>query len=182
MGQPRRLNRGTARKGVGQPADVAPAARVAEVPAGLRLGQIEKFDPARRELSLRLTDTGVRVRAMVAMPFGPAELEAATKGHMLAVLAFSSPGNGATPEQRPLVIGLVPAPTIGPQPLPAANVIQADVDGRRVEISAGDEVVFKCGKASITLRRNGKVVIRGTYVETHSDGTNRIKGGQVRIN
>ena len=42
--------------------------------------------------------------------------------------------------------------------------------------------VLMCGKASVTLRRNGKVVIRGTYVETHSDGTNRVKGGQVRIN
>ena len=38
------------------------------------------------------------------------------------------------------------------------------------------------GPASITLRRNGRVVIKGTYVETHSEGTNRIKGGQVQIN
>jgi len=26
------------------------------------------------------------------------------------------------------------------------------------------------------------VLIRGTHVETYSEGTNRIKGGQVRIN
>jgi hypothetical protein len=32
------------------------------------------------------------------------------------------------------------------------------------------------------MRRNGKVIVRGTHVETHSDGTNRIKGGQVKIN
>jgi hypothetical protein len=43
-------------------------------------------------------------------------------------------------------------------------------------------VVIACGKASITLRRNGRVVIRGTHVETLSSGTNRIKGGQVRVN
>jgi hypothetical protein len=42
--------------------------------------------------------------------------------------------------------------------------------------------VLECGQASVTLRRNGRIIIRGTYVETHSEGTNRIKGGQVRIN
>lgn len=56
------------------------------------------------------------------------------------------------------------------------------VDGKRVEIEAADEIVLKCGEASITLRRNGRVVIRGTYVETRSKGTNRIKGGSVQIN
>jgi Domain of unknown function (DUF6484) len=60
--------------------------------------------------------------------------------------------------------------------------IEADVDGRRVRLTAQDEIVLQCGSASVTLRRNGRVVIRGTYVETHSDGTNRIKGGQVHIN
>ena len=34
----------------------------------------------------------------------------------------------------------------------------------------------------MTLRRNGKVIIKGTYVETYSTGTNRIKGGQIRMN
>ncbi|WP_244923864.1 DUF6484 domain-containing protein [Enhygromyxa salina] len=58
----------------------------------------------------------------------------------------------------------------------------ASVDGRRVEIEAADEIVLRCGQASIVLRRNGRVVIRGTYVETRSRGVNRIKGGSVQIN
>jgi plasmid replication initiation protein len=61
-------------------------------------------------------------------------------------------------------------------------VFEADVDGSRVRITARDEVVIECGQASITLRRNGRVVIRGTYVESASSGTNRVKGGQVRVN
>lgn len=57
------------------------------------------------------------------------------------------------------------------------------VDGnRRVVISAADEIVLECGKASITLRRNGRLVIRGVQVESRADGTNRIKGGTVQIN
>jgi hypothetical protein len=60
--------------------------------------------------------------------------------------------------------------------------VDARVDGRRVELEAADEIVLRCGQASITLRRNGRVVIRGTYVESRSRGVNRIKGGSVEIN
>jgi hypothetical protein len=58
----------------------------------------------------------------------------------------------------------------------------ARVDGRRVCIEGADEIVLRCGKASITLRRNGKVVIEGTYVESRSSGIQRIKGAAVKIN
>ena len=61
---------------------------------------------------------------------------------------------------------------------PAGIVFEAEIDGSRLRIGA----VIQCGKASITLRRNGKVIIKGTQVESHSTGTNRIKGGQVRVN
>ena len=75
------------------------------------------------------------------------------------------------------------SPTVTePSPDRGVPVIEADVDGKRVRIVAQDEIVLECGQASITLRRNGRVIIRGTYVETHSEGTNRIKGAQVRIN
>ena len=60
--------------------------------------------------------------------------------------------------------------------------IEALVDGRRVVIDAEDEVVIRCGKASITLRRNGRVIIQGTHVETRAEGVNRVKGGSVQIN
>jgi hypothetical protein len=92
----------------------------------------------------------------------------------------------------PLIVGLV-QPKAGtpllelmlPEP-PAQAESEAPrvatVDGERVTIEGRDEIVLRCGEASITLRRNGKVIIRGAYVETHAAGTNRIKGGSVRIN
>jgi hypothetical protein len=82
--------------------------------------------------------------------------------------------------QRPIIVGFV-ADKVSPAPA-SPQVVEADVDGKRVRVVAHDEIVLECGNASITLRRNGRVVIKGTYVETYSDGTNRIKGGQVRIN
>lgn len=70
-----------------------------------------------------------------------------------------------------------PAPEQAP-----AQLVEAHVDGKRVVIEGTDEVVLKCGQASITLRRNGKLILRGAYVETHSSGVNRIKGGNVQVN
>ena len=59
---------------------------------------------------------------------------------------------------------------------------EVQVDGRRVVLEGEDEVVLRCGRASITLRRNGKIVIRGTYLVSRAEGTNRIRGGSVQIN
>ncbi|MFP2927134.1 DUF6484 domain-containing protein [Pyxidicoccus sp. 3LG] len=63
-----------------------------------------------------------------------------------------------------------------------APAMEARVDGKQVVLEGQDEVILKCGEASITLRRNGKIVIRGAQVETRAAGTNRIRGGAVKIN
>ena len=48
-------------------------------------------------------------------------------------------------------------------------------DGKRVTVSADQEIVLKCGDASITLTAAGKVLIRGAYLLSRSSGANRIK-------
>ncbi len=74
-------------------------------------------------------------------------------------------------------------PGDGPSPTAVPETgWEAQVDGVRIRIQARDEVVIQCGKASIVMRRNGRVVIQGCYVETRSAGTTRIRGGQVRVN
>jgi hypothetical protein len=60
--------------------------------------------------------------------------------------------------------------------------IEVDADGQTLVVTARDEIVLRCGKASITLTRAGKILIRGTYVSSRSLGVNRIKGGTVEIN
>ncbi len=81
--------------------------------------------------------------------------------------------------RRPVVMGAI-------QSRPAKNVpgasVRADVDDERLMIEAQREVVIKCGEASITLTRAGKIVIRGTYVLSRSSGANRIKGASVEVN
>jgi len=78
--------------------------------------------------------------------------------------------------ERPIVIGRVRDPFEDPD----APLVVAD--GERVRVEARQELVLCCGKASITLRANGRVVVRGTYVESRAQGVNRIRGGTVAIN
>jgi len=65
---------------------------------------------------------------------------------------------------------------------PEEELTDVTVDGKRVCFNAEEEIVLRCGKASITLTKAGKVIIRGAYVLNRSSGVNRIKGGSVQIN
>jgi len=60
--------------------------------------------------------------------------------------------------------------------------VEVDVDGERLVVSAKEQIVLRCGKASITLTKAGKVLIQGAYVLSRSSGVNRVKGGSVQLN
>jgi hypothetical protein len=49
-------------------------------------------------------------------------------------------------------------------------------------LSAEREIVLRCGAASITLTRAGKILINGSYILSRSTGYNKIKGAAVGIN
>jgi Domain of unknown function (DUF6484) len=76
----------------------------------------------------------------------------------------------------PLVVGRV----VRPEPTPVAAA--RDVPEEVLQLTAEREIVLRCGKASVTLTRAGKVLIRGEYVSSRSTGTNRIRGGSVHLN
>lgn len=60
--------------------------------------------------------------------------------------------------------------------------VDVDADGQRMIVSAKEQLVLRCGKASITLTKAGKVLIDGSYVSSRSSGVNRVKGGSVQLN
>jgi hypothetical protein len=83
--------------------------------------------------------------------------------------------------RHPLVIGVIHTP----REKPAAEdhrPLSVEADGERLVFTAEKEIVLRCGQASITLTRAGKVLIRGAYLLSRSSGVNRIKGGSVQIN
>lgn len=84
---------------------------------------------------------------------------------------------------RPILVGcLQPRATLDVEPAAATTPREAELDGERLVLSAQQEIVLRCGKASITLTKAGKVLIRGAYLLSRSSGVNRIKGGSVQIN
>ena len=82
---------------------------------------------------------------------------------------------------RPIVMGVLRQRDGWPEAEAPAQV-QVDADGERLIVSAKDQLVLKCGKASITLTKAGKVLIQGSYLLSRSTGVNRIKGGSVQLN
>jgi hypothetical protein len=115
-------------------------------------------------------------------PFEAGSTVAAARRQQV-VLLFDG-GDPRSPIVAGFVVPAVPAeePRALAEAPGSARPDVAEVDGKRVCIEGMDEVVLRCGEASITLRRSGKVVIRGAYLESHSKGTNRIKGGTIQIN
>ena len=81
---------------------------------------------------------------------------------------------------RPIVVGVLRGEAGWPSDKPAQ--VEVDADGQRMVVNARDQLVLRCGKASITLTKAGKVLIEGSYVLSRSTGVNRIKGGSVQLN
>jgi hypothetical protein len=134
--------------------------RVGWIVAGSKPGELRVDYPG---------NPGNHVSARSIVPFDAKSLERAISEQREVVLFFEE-----NDPRRPLdaILGEVP------QGAP----VEANVDRKRILLEGKEEVVLRCGKSSITLRPNGKLVIRGAYVETYAEGTNRIKGGVVKIN
>lgn len=84
------------------------------------------------------------------------------------------------PAQRGVVIGVV-----GPLGWPGSTTpkgVDVVANGQRLVVSAEREVVLRCGQASLTLREDGCIELRGTTILTHAEGANRIRGGSVQLN
>jgi hypothetical protein len=127
------------------------------------------------------------VRARTTVPLDAAAIDRAVLTAQGVVLIFENAdpalpivtgliwnGQSATPLQELLV---------SPRPGRAGRLpLEARLDGERVILEGKREIVLRCGDASITLRSDGRMVLRGAYVETHSKGLNRIKGASVKIN
>ncbi|WP_437585663.1 DUF6484 domain-containing protein [Sorangium sp. So ce1000] len=114
---------------------------------------------------------GIPARAMTAL--GPED-----EGREVALLFEGGR------RDRPVVMGRmhVAGESAGAAARPSAEGATATADGERLVFTAEKEIVLQCGKASITLTRAGKILIRGAYLLTRSSGVNRIQGGSVQIN
>ena len=85
--------------------------------------------------------------------------------------------------RRPIVLGVL-QDTVPRRSIATVGTLGVTVyaDDQRHEIVAEREIVLRCGEASITLTRAGKVLIKGNYILSRSSGHNKIKGAAVDIN
>lgn len=83
---------------------------------------------------------------------------------------------------KPIVMGVLRENNEGWPLTEQPGQVEVDADGQRMIVSAKKQIVLKCGKASITLTKAGKVLIQGTYVLSRSSGVNRVKGGSIQLN
>lgn|GEM_PF-553735 len=71
---------------------------------------------------------------------------------------------------------------IGDNPANPGSSNTVCIDGQRVNITGQEEIILQCGEASITLRKDGKIVIRGKSLLNRASGVNRIMGASVQVN
>ena len=89
---------------------------------------------------------------------------------------------------RPIVLGIIQSAAQPDRKVSGLTGSQSsfvgvvESDGERIVFEAEREIVLRCGEASITLTRAGKILLRGKYLLSRSSGVNRIKGGSVQIN
>src|SRR5687767_14269189 len=68
---------------------------------------------------------------------------------------------------------------IGPSHAAVAHQPEAP---NQLLLEARHNLTLKCGDGSITIRADGKILIKGKDLVSHAQRTNRIKGGSVAIN
>ena len=129
---------------------------------GVVIGRITNIDNAGRPL-VDFPDNAsrqpIKARSTSTLPL-KADIEIALMFEM------GDPG-------KPIIIGPIQQ---------TAAPIQVDNDDETLTLTAKRQITLRCGKASITLTRAGKVILRGAYLLSRSSGVNRIKGGSVQIN
>ncbi len=76
-----------------------------------------------------------------------------------------------TADNRGIIVG-----RIGPTSAPPAEAAE------EVLLEAKSNLTLQCGDGSITLRKDGKILIKGKNLVSLALETNRIKGGSVSIN
>lgn len=84
------------------------------------------------------------------------------------VLIWSAANSGLA-----VVLGRI-GPTLGAAPEPATP--------DTLTIEAKQSLTLRVGEGSITLREDGRILIRGKDLVSHAQRMNRIKGGAVSIN
>jgi len=132
---------------------------------GMVLGSLTRIDRAGRPWVVFAGGAG-EVAAATTI-----DLAAETVGARVTLLfASGDPG-------QPVIIGVLREAATSP-----ARPLEVRLEGERLVLEGRREIELRCGKASILLRENGKVIVKGTHIVSRSSGANKIKGASIALN
>jgi hypothetical protein len=136
------------------------------------IGRLQGFDLLERPLVAKLTACpGLVLPARTTQALRHSQI-----GQEVVVMF-----EGGDPHS-PIILGVIEPHALHPVASPAARAFSVQADGERQLIEAEREIVLRCGEASITLTRAGKVIIQGNYILSRSKGVSKIKGAAIDIN
>ena len=87
----------------------------------------------------------------------------------------------------PIIVGLIhnafsPETTEKEISFPEDKSLNVKMDQHNVIIEANEQIILRCGKSSVTLKKDGKIIVKGTNIISRASGNQKIKGASVQIN
>jgi hypothetical protein len=155
------------------------ALREPEAVAGNRVGAVVAYAAGQLSVDYAANPYGP-LPALSVLNLAESEARALAERKASVILGFVD----GRPE-RPVILGVVderPSVSLKPRTKRTPEGVSATVDGERVVLEGKERIELRCGKASITLTKDGRVVIRGAQIVSRSTGANRVRGGSVEIN
>jgi len=165
-----------------------------------KLFDFNKLEKAESESScvgqiVQITEQGEALVDYPGNPKGPVKarlvIDALSLPHnpadgSIPVLLFFEKSDPALP----IIVGIIREtlyPPPPPRPLeevisPIERPRKVTIDDRKMVLDAKEEIVFRCGKSCVKLRKDGKIIVKGVQIVSRASGTNKIKGASIRIN
>lgn len=138
---------------------------------GAVLGTVVEATPG-HDPEVEFEGTDGEVRRCQALSTVPIDRHAV--GHAVVLMFIG----GAL--DRPVITGRIEPGRASPTKVTRTQSLM--IDGRELVLEADSSLTLRCGKSSITLTRDGKIVVRGTNVVSRASGVNRIRGGTIKLN
>jgi hypothetical protein len=140
-------------------------------------GHLEGIDAEGRLLFRPEGHAGPPVPVAIGIEASDAVLVKAARLNRRAMVIATS-----DPESRWVLTGLVKERVTMKAKDARPGRLELEVDGETVRLSAEHVIELRCGKSSLLLRRDGKIVLSGDYVVSASRGPNKIRGATISLN
>lgn len=140
-------------------------------------GHLEGVDDEGRLLFRPEGEHGAPVPVSIGLELSDGALVKAARQQRRALVLRT-----ADPTSRWMLVGLVRDRVAAKARDAGRGRLEVSIDGEKLTLNAEHDLELKCGRASITLRYDGRIELRGTHILSASRGPIRIKGATVALN